>query len=77
MRSPRSLEALLASAPELVVLVTSRERLALDGECVRMLAPLPLPRARTGPTRRCGCSSSGRPGSTQQDLADDDVGLVR
>jgi predicted ATPase/DNA-binding SARP family transcriptional activator len=36
-------ERLTASAPDLVVLATSRERLALDNESVRVLAPLPLP----------------------------------
>jgi predicted ATPase len=70
------LEALLASAPELVVLVTSRERVALDGECVRMLAPLPLPQGadRTNPAVRLFVERA--PGLAQQDLADDDVGLV-
>ncbi|GAA5118926.1 ATP-binding protein [Pseudonocardia adelaidensis] len=36
-------ERLTASAPDLAVLATSRERLALDAESVRVLAPLPLP----------------------------------
>ena len=69
-------EALLASAPGLVVLVTSRERLALDGECIRMLAPLPLPEGadRTNPAVRLFLERA--PGLAQEDLADDDVGLV-
>ncbi|MDT0353826.1 BTAD domain-containing putative transcriptional regulator [Pseudonocardia charpentierae] len=36
-------EQLLAEAPHLTVLVTSRERLALDQEAVRALPPLPVP----------------------------------
>jgi predicted ATPase/DNA-binding SARP family transcriptional activator len=36
-------EQLLTEAPELTVLVTSRERLALDQEAVRALPPLPVP----------------------------------
>jgi predicted ATPase len=69
-------EALLASAPELVVLVTSRERLALDGESVRVLAPLPLPEGadRANPAVRLFVERA--PGLAQEDLADDDVGLV-
>lgn len=41
-------ERLCGTADELVVLATSRERLAVDGERVRRLAPLPLP---AGPDR--------------------------
>ena len=39
-----------------MILATSRERLAIDGERVRLVAPLPLPSAassRCEPTRRC------------------------
>ena len=36
-------ERLVAEAPGIVVLVTSRERLALDQEAVRTLPPLPVP----------------------------------
>jgi len=36
-------ERLVAEAPDLVLLVTSRERLALDHEAVRALQPLPVP----------------------------------
>ncbi|MDN5914342.1 MAG: winged helix-turn-helix domain-containing protein [Pseudonocardia sp.] len=41
-------ERLCVAAGELVLLATSRERLAVDGERVRRLAPLPLP---SGPDR--------------------------
>ena len=36
-------ERVVDAAPNLVVLATSRERLAIDAESVRVLAPLPLP----------------------------------
>ncbi len=38
-----TLSALLDAAPELVAVVTSRERPRLDGECVLELGPLPVP----------------------------------
>jgi predicted ATPase/DNA-binding SARP family transcriptional activator len=37
------IERILDDAPDLGILVTSRERLALDDEAVRTLSPLPLP----------------------------------
>ncbi|HVE98481.1 MAG TPA: BTAD domain-containing putative transcriptional regulator [Mycobacteriales bacterium] len=69
-------ERLLASAPDLVVLATSRERLALDAESVRVLAPLPLPDGadRDNPAMRLFVARA--PGLDPAALADEEVRLI-
>jgi predicted ATPase/DNA-binding SARP family transcriptional activator len=69
-------ERLLASAPDLVVLATSRERLALDAEHVRVLAPLPRPEGadRDNPAVRLFVARA--PGLDPKSLADEEVGLI-
>ncbi|MGD9526017.1 MAG: BTAD domain-containing putative transcriptional regulator, partial [Pseudonocardia sp.] len=69
-------ERLLDAAPELRVLVTSRERLALDGEAVKALSPLPLP---TGPDRdnpAVRLFVERAPGLEPATLGDADLALV-
>jgi predicted ATPase/DNA-binding SARP family transcriptional activator len=70
------LERLTDAAPGLVVLVTSRERLALDAEAVRALAPLPLPEGAdtTNPAVRLFLERVA--GLEPTSLAEDDLGLV-
>ena len=48
------------AAPRLLILATSRERLAVVAEHVHQLAPLPLPSGPDRTTRRSGCSWTGR-----------------
>ena len=58
-------ESLLRGCPWLVVLATSRARLAVTGEHVRPVAPLPVPASGSDRTRRprrsrCSCSAPPR-----------------
>ena len=69
-------ERLIAAAPDLVLVATSRERLALDAECVRVVAPLPVPEAadRTNPAVSLFVDRS--PGLEPDSLTEDDIGVV-
>jgi DNA-binding SARP family transcriptional activator len=51
-------ERLADAAPDLAILATSRERIAVAPEHVHLLARCRSPRRTTGTTRRCGCSST-------------------
>jgi predicted ATPase/DNA-binding SARP family transcriptional activator len=69
-------ERLLASAPELTLLATSRERLDVAREHVHVLAPLPLPSGadRENPAVRLFVDRA--PGLEGERLSDDDVEVV-
>jgi predicted ATPase/DNA-binding SARP family transcriptional activator len=69
-------ERLIASAPELVLLATSRERLALDAENLRVLAPLPVPEGadRDNPAVRLFVQRA--PTLEPDTLTDEDLTLV-
>jgi predicted ATPase/DNA-binding SARP family transcriptional activator len=70
------IERLVDAAPELTVVVTSRERLALDVESVRALPPLPLPLGadRDNPAVRLFVDRA--PGLTCDGVDSDDIALV-
>ncbi|MCV2487758.1 winged helix-turn-helix domain-containing protein [Geodermatophilus sp. YIM 151500] len=69
-------ERLLAAAPELTLVATSRERLAAAGEHVHVLAPLPLPAGpdRDNPAVRLFVARA--PGLEVDRLSDEDLDLV-
>ena len=69
-------ERLAAAAPELALLVTSRERLAVAQEHVHVLAPLPLPAGadRANPAVRLFVERA--PGLEVDTLSDDDVAVI-
>jgi predicted ATPase/DNA-binding SARP family transcriptional activator len=69
-------ERLAAAAPELALLVTSRERLAVAQEHVHVLAPLPLPGNgdRENPAVRLFVERA--PGLEAETLSDDDVQVI-
>jgi predicted ATPase/DNA-binding winged helix-turn-helix (wHTH) protein len=69
-------EQLVASAPDLVLLVTSRERLALDAESIRVLAPLPLPQGAEPGNPAVQLFVARAPGLDPKSLADQDVRLI-
>jgi predicted ATPase/DNA-binding SARP family transcriptional activator len=69
-------ERLAAAAPELTLLVTSRERLVVGREHVHVLAPLPLPgdAERANPAVRLFVERA--PGLEADTLSDDDVAVI-
>jgi predicted ATPase/DNA-binding SARP family transcriptional activator len=69
-------ERLTASAPNLVVLATSRERLALDAESVRVLAPLPLPAGADRANAAVQLFLQRVPDLEPDSLTEEQVGLV-
>jgi predicted ATPase/DNA-binding winged helix-turn-helix (wHTH) protein len=69
-------ERLIDAAPELVVLVTSRERLALDEETVRALSPLPSPQGADSANPAVRLFLERAAGLEPEELTVDDIGLI-